>query len=177
VQQIQRDRRPPPGRRPVPTAKRRLAPLSVVRPDPEVRPGAGIMDSMPATVLTVEDDDGIRILLEAVFRSRFVAVEFACDGRIALDRLRERTYDVLVLDLMLPAVNGSEVIRELKKRNPDLLARTFVLTAASNRTLRDFDDARLVHRVMRKPFDLGDFIHEVLSCASASPEAATAAAY
>ena len=128
-------------------------------------------------LLVVEDDDGIRILLEAVFRPRSVAVEFAFDGKMAIDRLRERTYDVVVLDLMLPAVNGFEVIRELKNRNPDLLARTIVLTAASDHTLRDFDDAPLVRRVMRKPFDLRDFIHEVLSCASGSPPLTAAAAH
>ncbi len=67
-------------------------------------------------LLFVEDDEGIRVLLEAVFRPRFVAVEFACDGRIAIDRLRERTYDVVVLDLMLPAVNGAVRVRRFRLR-------------------------------------------------------------
>ena len=115
-------------------------------------------------VLVVDDDEAIQVLMRAIFRRQDVVVDVAGDGDIALERLRHRHYDVILLDLMLPIVNGFDVIRELKWCEPDLLARTIVLTAASDRVLRNFEDAALVRRVMRKPFDLGELIAEVLSC-------------
>ena len=69
---------------------------------------------------------------------------------------------------MLPGSNGFEIIREMKHRTRELLARTIVVTAASDSTLRMFDDAAVVRRVMRKPFDQSDFVKEVLSCGSAA---------
>jgi DNA-binding response OmpR family regulator len=102
--------------------------------------------------------------MQAIFHQEGIEVDFARDGRSALERLRASRYDALILDLMLPEINGFELIRELKSREPAVLTRTIVLTAAADRTLRDFDDATLVRRVMRKPFELQEFVDEVRAC-------------
>ena len=117
-------------------------------------------------VLIVDDDDGVQTLMRALLVRRDVNVDSASDGDAALRKLRERSYDSIVLDLMLPKMNGFEVVRDLKARSPEMLKRTIVVTAASNLTLRDFKDSELVRRVMRKPFDINDFIDEVLACAA-----------
>jgi DNA-binding response OmpR family regulator len=115
-------------------------------------------------LLVVDDDEPIRLLMNAVFRGRDIDIDCVGDGNTALAMLRRERYDALILDLMLPGTNGFEVIRELKSRAPDMLGRTIVLTAVSTSTLRDFDDARLLRRLMRKPFDLDELVGEVLSC-------------
>ncbi len=121
-------------------------------------------------LLFVDDDEGIQQLMTTVFRRRTdVVAECVGDGEAALKRLRAQRYDVVVLDLMLPVRNGFEVIRELKSREPDLLPRTIVLTAVAQSTLRDFDDAGLVRRVMRKPFELDELVGEVLACGGRGP--------
>ncbi len=117
-------------------------------------------------VLIVDDDDGIQTLMKALLRRREVIVDSASDGDAALRKMREQSYDSIVLDLMLPKLNGFEVVRELKTNAPDLLKRTIVVTAVSNHALRDFEDSELVRRVMRKPFDINEFVDEVLACAS-----------
>jgi DNA-binding response OmpR family regulator len=117
-------------------------------------------------VLIVDDDDGIQALMKALLLRRDVTVDSAGDGDAALRKLRERRYDSIVLDLMLPKVNGFEVVRDLKARSPEMLKRTIVVTAVSNLTLRDFKDSELVRCVMRKPFDINEFIDEVLACAA-----------
>lgn len=86
----------------------------------------------------------------------------------ALARLGRESFDAIVLDLMLPKVNGFEVIRELKAVKPSVLERTVVLTAAGHRTLRDVDDGRLARCVMTKPFGLEAFVTAVLGCCSLS---------
>src|SRR4051794_7827684 len=117
-------------------------------------------------LLVVEDDRAIQIVIDVILRRHAIVAEFADDGDAALRKLRRGRYDALVLDLMIPGVNGFEVIRELKQRNPELLNRTIVVTSAAERTLQQFDDSRVVRRVIRKPFDLGQFTAEVLACGS-----------
>lgn len=115
-------------------------------------------------MLVVDDDEGIARLLSIIFRRANIAVDIACDGQAGLDRLSNESYDVILLDLMLPGTNGFDVIRTLKATRSEVLARTIVLTAASDRMLRDFEDARLVRRVIRKPFDIDDLVAAVHSC-------------
>ncbi len=119
-------------------------------------------------LLIVDDDEPLRLLLETVFKRRHdVVAECVADGDAALKRLRTSSYDAVILDLMLPGTNGFDVIRELKSRAPQLLQRTIVLTAVSQSTLRDFDDQKLIRRLMRKPFELDDLVGEVLACREA----------
>jgi len=132
------------------------------------------MMAIPSTpvlrVLVVDDDEPMQILMDALFRRRDVIVDSVADGAAALERLGRERYDAIVLDLMLPRTNGFEVIRALKELDRELLSRTIVLTAASEAMLRGFaeGDGRMVRRVMRKPFDVSEFIAEVLSCSGAA---------
>jgi CheY-like chemotaxis protein len=131
---------------------------------------AAISPSADATLrlLVVDDDESIQALMLAIFRRLDVIIDSALDGGSALDLLGRHHYDVIVLDLMLPRKNGFEVIRELKADHAELLDRTIVLTAASNQMLRQLTDVSLVHRVIRKPFDLEEFVEEVFSCGHAA---------
>ena len=124
------------------------------------------LERLAPRVLIVDDDDGIQTLMKALLRRREVIVDSASDGDAALRKMRERSYDSIVLDLMLPKVNGFEVVRELKTTSPELLKRTIVVTAVSDHALRGFEDSELVRRVLRKPFDINEFIDEVLACAT-----------
>ena len=122
----------------------------------------------PLRLLVVDDDEAIQALMLAIFRRFDVVIDSALDGGSALDLLDHHHYDVIVLDLMLPQKNGVEVIRALKANHAEYLDHTIVLTAASNQMLKQLTDASLVHRVIRKPFDLGEFVEEVFSCGHAA---------
>jgi DNA-binding response OmpR family regulator len=68
------------------------------------------------TVLVVEDDDGMRSLLERFLSHAGLAVTSASRGHDALDLLRLQRFDVLILDITLPDINGlviGERAREL----------------------------------------------------------------
>ena len=119
-------------------------------------------------LLVIDDDEAVRELLRVIFLRNGIACDFVSDGQQGLDRLSRGTYDVILLDLMLPVTNGFEVIQQLKAGERQFLARTIVLTAASDHTLRTFDDASLVRRVMHKPFDINDLVGEVRSCGAAA---------
>jgi DNA-binding response OmpR family regulator len=114
-------------------------------------------------VLVVDDDPAIQQMFCAVLKRQGISIDVALDGEIALQCLRSRKYDVVLLDLMLPRTNGFEVIRHLKCLSPDILDRVIVVTAASQRTLQ-YLDAGIVRKVLRKPFDINELVAEVRDC-------------
>ncbi|XOB98191.1 response regulator transcription factor [Deinococcota bacterium DY0809b] len=69
---------------------------------------------MPERVLVVDDDPNLLRLVEANLRARGYAVDAAASGEAALERLRAAGYACVLLDLMLPGVDGMTVIREAR---------------------------------------------------------------
>ncbi|MCX6538804.1 MAG: response regulator transcription factor [Acidobacteria bacterium] len=66
------------------------------------------------SILIVEDDEGIAMGLEDDLRLDGYEVAVARDGEDAVRRARERTFDLIVLDIMLPRKDGYQVCRELR---------------------------------------------------------------
>jgi DNA-binding response OmpR family regulator len=121
-------------------------------------------------VLIIDDDPCVRGLLGALMARNGLTHETACDGAEAIAMLRRRDYGAVVLDLMLPERNGFEVLRFLKAERPHMLKRVVVITAATDSTLRDFEDRRHVAAMLRKPFDiveLGDAVRRARLAPSA----------
>lgn len=112
---------------------------------------------MSCSVLVIDDDAGVRGLLRALLERHGVGVELALDGEAGLRKVQERDYDAILLDLMMPGLDGFEVVRRL---SPDVLRKVIVLTAVAERTLRQFD-ASVVRKVFRKPFDISELLSEV----------------
>ena len=75
------------------------------------------MNSQAPRILLVDDEKSLQTLLAYPLRKEGYEVVAALDGREALDRLRETTFDLIVLDLMLPKVDGFEVCRQVRARS------------------------------------------------------------
>lgn len=115
--------------------------------------------------LIVEDDPAIRRLVEKLLSRHHITVDVAHDGRAALDKLRTENYTVLVLDLMVPELNGFEVIEFLKQEKMKLPVA--VVSAVSQQALTKLD-LDVVKLVISKPFDVDEFTKAVLAlCAEA----------
>lgn len=69
----------------------------------------------PARVLVVEDDLGSRILLRRILEGEGHTVEEVGDGDGALDAVRRKAPDLVILDLGIPGVSGLDVLREVRK--------------------------------------------------------------
>ena len=102
-------------------------------------------------VLIVDDEAAIRSLLAIIARRAGCTVDLAVDGVDAIRLLGENEYDVVLLDLMMPRINGYEVIDFLKRQR--VKATVFVVTATPNIFFRDFDP-EIVRSIIRKPFDV-----------------------
>jgi CheY-like chemotaxis protein len=120
------------------------------------------------SVLVVDDDPAIRALITTLLKRTNATVDCANNGDVAIMRLGRQSYSVIVLDLMLPKVDGFEVLDRVASTKPDLLKRVIVLTAVARNKLEPLE-RRKVWRVMRKPFDIDDFTAAVAECA-AQPE-------
>lgn len=69
-------------------------------------------------ILVVEDDPRLAATLERVLAAENHEVELAGDGAAALRRARERAFDLVVLDIMLPGLDGIAVCRRLRSTGP-----------------------------------------------------------
>ena len=67
-----------------------------------------------AHILVVDDEPAVRRALERALRLDKYEVELAIDGEEALDRLAERPADAVILDVMMPGVDGLEVCRRMR---------------------------------------------------------------
>ncbi len=79
------------------------------------------------TVLIVEDDPALHTNIKEAFRADDWQTESAFDGNIASRLLNKNEYDLIVMDINLPGMNGYEVVRELRKKNKQ--SPVLILTA------------------------------------------------
>jgi DNA-binding response OmpR family regulator len=86
---------------------------------------------MPETILVVEDEPALRDTLSYNLKKDGFTVEAVGDGRAALDSARKLKPDLIVLDLMLPEIDGFEVCRILRK---EMTTPILMLTARDDET-------------------------------------------
>ena len=111
--------------------------------------------------LVVDDDNAIRHLVARILRRHQYNVDTATDGADAIAQLDQRTYDLVLLDLMMPRASGYEVLTHLEQSAPEVLPNTIVMTATH-------DVAALEQwpmcRIIRKPFDIKELLASIEAC-------------
>lgn len=111
-------------------------------------------------VLVVEDDEPIRTMLAKVVGRNGVEVDTASDGAEAIERLDDDEYDAVILDLMMPRVDGFGVLRYMLEHHPGILPRTIIASAVpESEVLKHFEVP--VFSVHGKPFDLQKLLGDV----------------
>jgi two-component system response regulator MprA len=119
-------------------------------------------------VLVIDDDQALRTLFIAMLGRKGFAVDVAGDGRVAFDQISRNTYDAIVLDLMMPDVNGFELLERLTRESPMLLPRIIVMTGASRRAIESLDRSK-IWGLIRKPFDIDELVSSVVACCDGAP--------
>ena len=110
---------------------------------------------MSRTVLLVEDDARIARWVQVYFERAGFAAEVVHDGAAGLARARELTPDLIVLDLMLPRLDGMEVCRTLRRESD---VPIIMLTAREAHTERVIGLDSGADDYIVKPFDPGELI-------------------
>ena len=118
-----------------------------------------MVTDVPARILVVDDEDNITFLLRTALRHFGFDVDVAADGRAALASVRSAPPDLILLDVMLPDVDGFEVLRRLRNEGIDtpvlfLTARDGADEAVRGLTLGGDD-------YVTKPFSLEEVIARI----------------
>lgn len=120
-------------------------------------------------ILVVEDDESIRRLVKMVLKREGYCVEMASDGREAVLKLGLADYDVIVLDLMMPNLDGFEFIATIAANDPSQLKRVIVTSAASAGLIAERLHG-LPFDVLAKPFDIHELAASVRACIAAQSD-------
>jgi len=114
-------------------------------------------------ILVVEDDPAIRRLVKMVLTREGYNVETASDGVEAVLKLGLSDYDVIILDLMMPNLDGFSFLDTLATSDPGLLKRIIVTSAASPNVIKERMSGK-PFAVVPKPFDIKMLVERVSSC-------------
>lgn len=122
-------------------------------------------------ILIADDDLSIRRLLATIVRREGLAVDVASDGAEAIEKLQEREYPVILLDLMMPRMDGFDVIEHLRLNPPSRKPVVLVITAYADQKFKEVDP-NVVAGVLRKPFEVADIGDIVRLCVVGLDDAA-----
>jgi len=120
-----------------------------------------------AKILLVDDDRELCSEIADILRDEGYTVDVINDGQEALGAVRQEEFDLILLDLKIPGVNGLEVLKEIRKKGA---TKVFVVTGSSI-SREDFDGdffkksaADLIKQadsILYKPFKVEQLINKV----------------
>lgn len=101
-------------------------------------------------ILIADEDDFIRQVIAFRLENEGIKVEFAIDGEETLQKIEKDSFNLLLMELMLPIIDGFTVIQKVKENNPQL---PIIVLSAKNQEIdvvRCFEMG--VHDFIAKPF-------------------------
>lgn len=112
-------------------------------------------------VLVVEDDERVRRVEGLILSSAQLEIEEAKGGQEALDRLEQGKYDLVVLDLMMPEVDGMQVLKSIRSK-PETEGLPVIVVTAKNsdrEILEGFQSG--ANYYITKPFEPRELVDSV----------------
>jgi len=109
----------------------------------------------------VEDEPAIRSLVTAILVAQGYDVDEAGDGLEALRCLEDRTYDLIVSDMVMPGLDGPGLYHELQRRAPESPLRLLFVSGSSSASAYAEFLATAKVPVLEKPFNLDDLCRAV----------------
>lgn len=110
-------------------------------------------------VLLVEDEEKVARFVARGLKAERYAVDVAADGNSGLDHVRAYTYDLIILDLNLPGMPGTELLKHIRKSHPHV--PVLILTARDNITdkVKNFEEG--ADDYLTKPFSFAELLVRV----------------
>ncbi len=119
-----------------------------------------------ASVLVIDDEEALRSVLSEALELEGYEVQIAQDGEEGLRKLEQRSFDVVLLDLRMPRVQGLPVLETVQSEYPSLP----VIVISGLASDADFEKARDAgaYACVKKPFDMNELLATVKSAVEAS---------
>lgn len=111
---------------------------------------------MKKRILVVDDEIGIRIILKEILEDEGYQVEVAASGRLALAQIRVHDFDLVVSDVMMPEMNGLQLVSELRAGNSKV--KIIMMTSTHNKEVRFLFEQGKINYYLDKPFAMSEFV-------------------
>jgi len=110
-------------------------------------------------ILYVEDDLRIREQVVRMFKQLHFQIDIAIDGKDGLDKVLEKEYDIVLTDIIMPRMDGMQMIQEIKKINPDI---KIIITSAYNDKEKMLSYKSDIDLYYDKPFSIPKLINDII---------------
>lgn len=107
---------------------------------------------MPKRVLIVDDEDDVRLFLADFLSERDFLVETACNGVQAVEKVKSTAYDLILLDVLMPEMDGLECLEHVKKISPQTIV--MMITAMKDEARMQKATRLGASKYIIKPFSL-----------------------
>lgn len=111
---------------------------------------------MPIKVLIVDDDQGLLDTMSVIFESRGHQAVIVDDGYKAVEAVKNQKFNVVLMDIKMPGIDGVETFRQIKKVSPE--TTVIMMTGESVEELVKEALAEGAYTVVYKPFNIGELI-------------------
>ncbi len=119
------------------------------------------MSEKSVQILLIDDEEEFVSTLAQRLEFRGYAARTALDGQSGIDLLSTSCFDVVVLDLMMPVLNGIDTLKQIKKIQPDL---PVILLTGHGSTKAGMEGMRIgAFDYLMKPLDIKDLIDKITS--------------
>jgi len=105
-----------------------------------------------SSILIVDDDEGMVETLSDILTARRYAVTTADSGESAVAKVLQRAFDVVLMDIKMPGLNGVEALQAMKQRHPAL--KVIMMTAFTRDELVQAARRASAVAIVPKPLDL-----------------------
>jgi|SRR5271168_2368169 len=129
--------------------------------------GPGSLDGAPR-VLVIEDELKLAALIRKALNEQGMSADLASNGEDALQMAIASSYDVLLLDVNLPGIDGFEVCRRLRAQG--VSTPVLITTAGDRIDERSADIDECADDYMAKPFDFNELFARVRGLARREPD-------
>ncbi|MBI2450998.1 MAG: response regulator [Parcubacteria group bacterium] len=86
------------------------------------------MDAKNKKILVVEDDRATLAALSFKLQVKNIKADTAKDGQEAIEKIKNAAYDVILLDILLPKINGFTVLEEIRKKYPSAQTKVYMIS-------------------------------------------------
>ena len=113
------------------------------------------------SILIVDDDKETSRLIKQILELFGYHPSIASSGKLALKLAKEQPPDIILLDVMMPDVDGFEVCRHLKNDPKTATCIVILLTALTDGEIKLASDKAGADRILTKPFDVNQFVETI----------------
>jgi DNA-binding response OmpR family regulator len=107
-------------------------------------------------ILVVEDEDALRTIVQHELTAHGYEVEAAEDGEVAMQMLGKKTYDMAILDIYMPNMDGMEVLKQIREKN--LAKKVIMLTGVDELKVARDSLALGANDFITKPYDINNLV-------------------